>query len=151
MNESPNPYSSLISSRSRRLRTVGWVLLAFIIGLFLYGYFKLMPELGGAKNATEMVASGSVIRTSPETPLTPRAKRVVKFKAAVAILFWGVELLLVCALVFVAWLDVREVSKTYIQQRRKVWSQSVKDETGSSMIEYDTRSNRKSDKTDENG
>ena len=136
MIETPQKYASMVSPRSQRLRTIGWVMLAFIIGLFLYGYFGLMPVIGNSMSSQSHTPATISSQSNPPH-LSAKAKKIVKIKAAIGILYWGVEFLLVTALVFVAWLDVREVSKTYLRQRKTIWAESV--EIGQEDVEAEKR------------
>ncbi len=124
MSSSPSPYMSVVSAKSRRLRTIGAVLLFFIVAMTLYGYFGLMPTMSrGIPQTAIGVAQPNV------APLTGRAKRVAKVKAASVIAYWGVCFLLMSLLLFIVWLDVREISATYALQRRALWAQKTEEET----------------------
>lgn len=124
MSSSPSPYVSVVSAKSRRLRTFGAVLLFFIVAMTLYGYFGLMPTMG--KGIPQTTVSG---RQTNVNPLTGRAKRVAKVKAASVIAYWGVCFLLMSLLLFIVWLDVREISATYALQRRALWADKTHEET----------------------
>ena len=49
MAQTPVVYQGIVSARSRRLRTIGSLLVAAIVLMSLYGYFVLMPSLHKAQ------------------------------------------------------------------------------------------------------
>jgi hypothetical protein len=127
--ETPSAYASIVSPRSRRLRTVGIVLLVAVCAMVLYGYLGLMPSIERSVRADSPIAAQSEALRSPSAgldkpPLT-RAQRVHKLQVAVALAYWGVCALLLVGLVLVAWLDLREISRRYAAERRAMWSQAA--------------------------
>ena len=129
MNTPPSVYSNMISAQSRRLRTIGLMLILAIVAMTIYGYFGLMPAIDRSLNARgpEVSRPAAAVRSangSASTPLT-REQRVRKFKVATALAYWGVCALLLCGVVLVAWLDLREVTRNYIAQRRAIWNQTA--------------------------
>jgi hypothetical protein len=135
MTQPPSVYSEMISARSRRLRTIGTLLLAAVALMTFYGAFFLMPSINRAvaarHAAQERMAADRAVGTSGKTaPLeTPghltRSQKAEKLQVAVVFAYWGVCALLVIAALLVAWLDLREISRTYIQQRRQLWIQTT--------------------------
>lgn len=128
--ETGSAYSNIVSARSRRLRTIGIVLLLAVCAMVVYGYFGLMPSV--AQPLPEAPASRQTLsssnprgKASPEQGSMTRAERVRKLRAAAALAYWGVCALLLVAAVFVAWLDVREISRRYVAERRAIWSQTA--------------------------
>jgi hypothetical protein len=128
--DTPSIYSSIVSPRSRRLRTIGVVLLVAIGGMIAYGYFSLMPSLARSIRdhpLTISTSTGALRTAAPQQanrPLT-RAERLRKLRVAVALAYWGVCGLLIVGVVFVAWIDLREISRTYVEQRRAMWTQAA--------------------------
>ncbi|HLJ54814.1 MAG TPA: hypothetical protein VKT77_07210 [Chthonomonadaceae bacterium] len=126
--QSPTVYSSVVTPRSRRLRTVGVVLLAAVLALTLYGYFGLMPAIERTLRRNPEVAA-STPRLSPAldaaSPAAARAHRVRKLQIAIALAYWGVCSLLLVGAIVVAWLDFREITRTYVENRRAIWADST--------------------------
>ena len=128
--ETPSVYSNIVSPRSRRLRTIGLGLLIAICGMVIYGYFSLMPSLARSIRENPLPASSSVSAHHSDAsnlgkrPLT-RAERLRKLRVAIALAYWGVCGLFIVAVVLVAWLDLREISRTYVEQRRAMWTQAA--------------------------
>jgi hypothetical protein len=96
----------------------------------LYGYFGLMPSIERSLRDNP-VPPGS-ISSAPRTARPPvesappsRAERVRKLQVAVALAYWGVCSLLLIGVVVVAWLDFREVTRSYAAQRRAMWTEAV--------------------------
>ncbi len=149
MSTAPSPYRSMISPRSRRLRTIGLLLLAAIAGLTLYGYFSLMPSLRTARASYERsrdrARQSSRLSTLPPAsnvgasvnvgasasgagasarPLE-RARKALLVKVIFLYAYWSVCGLLIVAALFVAWLDLREVSQNYLHERRALWNEAA--------------------------
>jgi hypothetical protein len=122
-------YSGIISPRSRRLRTIGLVLLLSVVLMVIYGYFGLMPSL--RQSIHDGMNPQIVTHSSPtgpgqtETAQSDRERRVRKLKASAGLAYWGVCSLLLVGTVFVAWLDLREISRTYVAERRAMWNQAA--------------------------
>jgi len=124
----PTVYSGIVSAKSRRLRTVGIVLLAAVCAMALYGYFVLLPSIERSLRehpAPPISRSASASAAEPDSPPITKAQRVRKFQVAVALAYWGVCALMLVAVVLVAWLDFREVTRVYAAQRRDIWTQAV--------------------------
>src|SRR5207237_124271 len=69
---------------------------------------------------------GTVRTTAPAQPHSlTRAEKAERVQVATVFAYWGVCALLVIAALFVAWLDLREISRTYLQHRRKLWTQAA--------------------------
>lgn len=130
-----SPYQrGLISARSRRLRTVGVLLLTAILGLSLYGYFRLMPSF---KHNSEQVKTllderrrDNALRP-PGTPMKmpsakeARLKKILIVQIYFVYLYWSVVAILITSVLFVAWLDLREVTANYASQRHALWQDAV--------------------------
>lgn len=126
-------YQSFITPRSRRLRTLGLVLLAAVLCMVAYGAIVLMPNVRReveTQRARNLLPAPSVSSSAsqPERAHTSvesqrqgraqaRARKIVFAKVAVAYAYWGVCMLLLLAVVFVAWLDWREVARVGLSQR----------------------------------
>jgi hypothetical protein len=121
-------YGSMISARSRRLRTVGSVLLVAIIAMVLYGTLSLMPSLRRSSSETRVAARRSI---EARTPKEKAELKVVAAKVIFAYAYWTFCGVLILSAVFVAYLDFREVSRNYLTQRLAIW----KDETTQSRGE----------------
>ena len=128
--ETPSVYTSIVSPRSRRLRTTGVVLLCAVLAMALYGYFSLMPAI--ERTVRESAASGSSVaaatargRSDALLRQASRSQRARKLQVAVALAYWGVCGLLLISVLFVAWLDFREITRTYVDQRRAMWVQAA--------------------------
>ena len=127
--ETPSAYTTIISPRSRRLRTIGIVLLVAICAMVIYGYFGLMPSVARAVRETAAQSSASTghhpdVSSRDSQPMT-HAQKVRKLRIAVALAYWGVCGLLIVGVVFVAWLDLREISRHYVMERKAIWSQTA--------------------------
>lgn len=119
MAQSAPASGSVISARSRRLRTIGSVLVVAILAMAIYGVTNVMPTLRRSKESL------GDFRRNP-APLTPEQETQRKALAAQFIFaygYWSVCGALVLSAVFVAYLDFREVSRTYMAQRRAIWTE----------------------------
>ncbi len=126
--DTPSVYYGIVSPRSRRLRTIGIVLLTAVVAMALYGYFVLMPSIERSLRENPIPRpsiSAGPSRPGGDKPSTSRAQRIRKFQLAVALAYWGVCSLLLVSVVMVAWLDFREVTRVYVEQRRAMWTSSV--------------------------
>ena len=139
-------YQSLITPRSRRLRTVGLVLLAAILCMVAYGARVLMPnvrhevEVQRARNLlpappvsaagvsagdTARARTGATLETQRQERAQARARKVAFAKVAVAYAYWGVCMLLLLAVLFVAWLDWREVARVSLSQQFALRAEAI--------------------------
>jgi predicted membrane protein len=128
--DTPSVYSSIVSPRSRRLRTIGILLLVAVCGMVIFGYYNLMPSLARSIRENPLPAYTSIGARRSDTPdpaMRPmtRAERLRKLRVAVALAYWGVCGMLIVGVVFVAWMDLREISRTYVEQRRAMWTQAA--------------------------
>ena len=100
---------TLLTPRSRRLRTIGAVLLLAII---------VMAAIGA-------IWVGPLVHHVPAAALASPAARKRKLLADIAILYswWGIVTGLVLLLLIVAWLDVREVARSYVEHRQSLWTE----------------------------
>ena len=137
-------YQSLISARSRRLRTIALLLLAVVIGMAAYGYLSLMPALRVAAARVEQANTRSTPTPTPNGTLATPAQKSTQdtvarmsrkerdaqaAKLVFAYAFWGVCLTLLLAVMLVAWLDFREVGRNFDQQQAAIFAASLKNET----------------------
>ena len=113
MAQRPSLYSGIVTPRSRRLRTVGVLLLAAIAGMTFYGLVVLMPAIHHAAELHPLAVSVHM-------------RRQLFTRVAAAYAYWAVCGLLICAAMVVAWLDFREVSRTYAAQRRALWEEATR-------------------------
>jgi hypothetical protein len=134
MTPTSSVYSGMISARSRRIRTIGTVLLTSVVLMTLYGFFGLMPAIhraAEARHAAQAKWAAAHPNETPapapagERPTLTRAQQVEKLQVATVFAYWGVCMLLVIATLFVAWLDLREISRNYLLQRRQLWTQAA--------------------------
>lgn len=126
--DTPSVYSGIVSPRSRRLRTIGIVLLTAVVAMALYGYFVLMPSIERSLRENPVPApsiTAGPTRPGVDKPPTSKAQRIRKYQVAVALAYWGVCSLLLVSVVMVAWLDFREVTRVYAEQRRAMWTSAV--------------------------
>ena len=131
MAQSPPNYWGIVSARSRRLRTIGVMLLLAALLLSAYGAMVLMPAINRAVTArharieTAPHASISLTARSDEMRALTRDQKAEKVQVATVFAFWGVCALLVIGALFVAWLDLREITRNYVQQRKQLWTQTA--------------------------
>ena len=130
----PTKYGSgIISNRSRRLRTIAAVLMVFIIAMAIYGSRVLVPRINRAAaianrpvtSLDSRIVPGGV-KKKPILNLSPEQARALRIDVIVEAAYWVVWILLVLSLLLVAWLDLREVSRTYLNQRRELWSTAAR-------------------------
>lgn len=114
---------SVVSARSRRLRIVGAMLLLATLGMVAYGSLVLMPGLRHAVVTTprrlEQRLSDGRVERDPEVE---RWKRALATRILFAYGYWAFCGVLVLAVVLVAYLDFREVSRNYLARRQAIWS-----------------------------
>jgi hypothetical protein len=127
----------MVTPRSRRLRTVGLLLLAAAVTMALYGFLVLMPSLkhivAAAPASSATVVTGKTTVAHPAgrswnehlSQMSRKERRVAAAKVIFAYGYWSVCGLLVISMVFIAWLDLREVSRTYLNQRRAIWTETA--------------------------
>lgn len=136
-------YSSMISARSRRLRTIGLVLLGFVLSLSLYGGLVFMPRL----RENRMVLRAQITHqplNSPPIPfdqLTPQQKTKLQRLAKAQFIFqfgyWSICGSLIILLLIIAWLDAREVAKNYLRLQITLLAGSSKSSTVISTTEIE--------------
>lgn len=115
-NEAAPAYRTLITNKSRRLRVIGVMLVVAAVSMAIYGGIVIMPSLRVAKNAALIYPLDS------RAPDAIHAKRVVKAQLIFAYGYWSVCGILITATLFTAWLDVREMSRSYLEQRKIIWA-----------------------------
>lgn len=124
------PYQNLISAQSRRLRVIGIVLLVMILGMCVYGGRVLMPKL---RENRAPLHNSTVQATSSSTVLSPvKAESLRKLAKAQLLFFyayWGVCFALIIALLMVAYLDFREVSRNYLRLQVSLLSNTAPPKT----------------------
>ena len=124
------PYQNLISAQSRRLRVIGVVLLVMILGMCVYGGRVLMPKL---RENRAPLHNSTVQATSSSTALSPVKAESLRKLAKVQLLFfyayWGVCFVLIIALLVVAYLDFREVSRNYLRLQVSLLSNTAPPKT----------------------
>ncbi|MCX6382850.1 MAG: hypothetical protein NT023_25780 [Armatimonadetes bacterium] len=124
------PYQNLISAQSRRLRVIGIVLLVMILGMCVYGGRVLMPKL---RENRAPLHNSTVQATSSSTALSPvKAESLRKLAKAQLLFFyayWGVCFALIIALLVVAYLDFREVSRNYLRLQVSLLSNTAPPKT----------------------
>lgn len=119
----PAVYGSMISARSRRLRTIGGVLLIAILAMVIYGTTTLMPSLRRSVAATPIRVQRSTGEAiPPRTPEEEHRRKATATQIVFAYSYWAFCGVLVISAVFVAYLDFREVSRNYLTQRKAIWS-----------------------------
>jgi hypothetical protein len=130
----PSQYRGLISSRSRRLRTVGACLLAAIVLMSFYGYFQIMPAFRrNSAHLAHMVAlrtGGPVLKAPPGITLRPveeHARRIVLTQVLFVYFYWMTCGALILAVLVVAWLDLREIMRSYDTQRAALWAKAIQE------------------------
>jgi hypothetical protein len=135
MTPSPAKYGSgIVSSRSRRLRTIAAILLVAIVAMAIYGMRVLVPGINHAASAAVKPSEQSQVFSGPQnvahskiTPLklTKKEAQVLKFDVLFEAAYWVVWIVLILSLMMVAWMDFREVSRTYLNQRRELWADAA--------------------------
>lgn len=114
--------AGLISGRSRRLRTTGLVLLVAVLAMVAYGVLVLMPHHGGA----HVAPAGS-------SPADLAARRALLTRVLFLYAYWSTCAVLLLGLLVVAWLDFREVARSYAAERAALWKRSI----GSAHSQHD--------------
>jgi disulfide bond formation protein DsbB len=127
MTSTPPAYHNMISPRSRRLRSIGLMLMIAALTMGIYGYFVLMPSL---QRSVPTAHATTPTVSAPQSPAQAgndadrqlrRERRVATAKVLFAYGYWSVCGLLALGVMFTAWLDTREVSRNYLKERRSVW------------------------------
>ncbi len=131
MNPSLSPYTSAVSLRSRRYRTLAGALLAVILMMSIYGGFVVMPKVRQAVDRPDTPAL-TRMATQPGPEVTAKqiahAKYVLKARrvtVSLALAYWGVCSLFLVAVLFLAWLDFRESARSFVQQARTLRQDTV--------------------------
>ena len=126
----PTTSQSMVSPRSRRLRTIGLLLLVAIIGMSVYGFSSLMPAIRRQavvyrQRTVTTQPSQTGTQIPPASQQSSRTKKIMLLQLAIAYAYWGTCGLLIIALLLVAWLDLREVTRNYVLQRRAVFMETA--------------------------
>jgi hypothetical protein len=124
MANAASPYENLISARSRRLRTIGVILVVFVVGMAVYGATSLMPSLRRTSalyrqqtRAVEQARFADPQAGAQEESVRQQTKKVLRTQVIFAYGYWTVCGTLLVSLLFVAWLDFREVTRNYLLRR----------------------------------
>ena len=146
MTELQTVYRPLISARSRRLRIIGTILLISVLAMTLYGYFVLMPSLRTLPRITPPVAQSAanvqrpttagtgilqadILRPMPklsepklsEPKLSEGTRKTALAKVIFIYGYWSVCGVLLISLLLVCWLDFRELTHVYEDQRQRLY------------------------------
>lgn len=126
------PYTTVVSARSRRYRTIVTVLLATIVIMSTYGGFTVMPRVRQAVGRADTPRLAQVAASLPGPDLTARqisqAKRTLRARQVVvslALAYWGVCSLLLLLVLLIAWLDFRETARNFALQSRALRQETV--------------------------
>ncbi len=141
MTSEPSVYkSAFISPRSRRLRTVGAFLLVTIVAMAFYGMRFLMPAIRAEVITNTKAAASSAPANSPIThvnthtiasaPLTAlhiasKHRRIIRMRVLFMYAYWTLWTILSISLMLIGWLDLREVQRMYLQQRKDLWNKAT--------------------------
>lgn len=134
--ESPfqySPYQTLVTARARRLRTTGLMLLMFVIGMSAYGFVVLMPNLQAAtkneRNARYLVPKP--IPGEKSHLVSPAEQNYNRLRKALAVFilfvygYWTVCGALIVGILIFAWLDFRELTRSYSRERNAIYMESA--------------------------
>ena len=119
--------NTLISPKSRRIRTCGLMLVGSMLFCTLYGVIFLMPKLSQLRARSHALNSSTVL--FPSTNLVAeramertrnKEQRIVLMNAVFIYAFWCFVGLLFIGAILMAWLDTREVARNYLEEKRKL-------------------------------
>ena len=128
--------NSLISPRSRRIRTIGLVFLTGMMLCALYGGLVMMPRLGRLREQLHVLnARWQLTRTSGTSLAEGRAirlsiareRRVLLMQTVFIYGFWSFVGVLGICVILCAWLDTREVAKNFLAEQKRVIRSSAND------------------------
>ncbi len=125
-------YQSRITTKSRRLRTAGAVILSFLLAMIAFGAIVIMPSTMHSVRAHSIAAHGA-------TAAAVHLHHVLVVQVLFAIAYWSFCGLLLISLFVIAWLDVREVTRQYLYERTTLVIRATEE-----------MKQRLNDKTDEN-
>ena len=127
-----SPYMNIITPRSRRFRTIVVILLAVIILMSIFGFYRVMPAVHRSVGRSDTLELRRMADAQPGQDLTMQqiahAKRTLKARTVViymAMAYWGVCSLLMVAVLFLAWLDFRETTRSFALQARALRQETV--------------------------
>ncbi len=103
-------YKSRVTAKMRRLRTMGLVILLFLLLMILYGVRVIMPRTIASVHRHAAAARGF-------SAAAVHMHHVLVVQVLVAIAYWSVSGVLLISLFVIAWLDVREVTRQYLYER----------------------------------
>jgi disulfide bond formation protein DsbB len=126
------PYNSVVSPRSRRLRTVVSIVLVVIMFMSVYGGFTVMPQVRQAVGRPDTLELTRLAKSQPGPTLTLKqiahAKRTLRARQVVvslAMAYWGILSLLLLLVLFLAWLDFRETTRNFALQAQALRQETV--------------------------
>jgi len=142
MTPTPSVYSqTIVSPRSRRLRTIAAVILVIILVMSAYGVRVLMPLVKRSADAARREEAASAARQRPADNLpastgrehrlrvSSRTARIIRFQVIFTYGYWTIWTMLVLTLLLLSWMDLREVSRNYISQRKLLFQAAIDAET----------------------
>jgi hypothetical protein len=101
----------------------------------IYGTRVLVPRInfaaGTAARSRIQSQTNSAVNAGGHTNqsslnLTKREAQVLRFDVLFEAAYWVIWIALIVSLLLVAWMDLREVSRTYLNQRRELWAVAAK-------------------------
>ena len=126
------PYNSVVSPRSRRLRTLVSIVLVVIMFMSVYGGFTVMPQVRQAVGKRDTPELNRLAKSQPGPTLTLKqiahAKHTLRARQVVvslAMAYWGVLSLLLVLVLFLAWLDFRETTRNFALQAQALRQETV--------------------------
>ena len=126
--------NTLISAKSRRIRTVGIMLIGSMLFCTIYGVIFLMPRLSQLRARSHALNDSAVLfphrDKQSEVAMARtlnRERRIVLMNAVFIYAYWCFVGLLFIGSVLMAWLDTREVARNYLQEKQKLLLSGVKD------------------------
>ncbi len=125
--------ATMVSQKSRRLRTIASILLVLIGAFTMYGVLVLMPSLRHNVDRYKRLQREVRLESAYNSPATPdtqtapgkhttvsRAAKSVKVQVLFMYAYWSVTLLLLSALIAAVWLDLREITRQYTEHRLRM-------------------------------
>jgi hypothetical protein len=144
------PYTTVVSARSRRYRTIMTIVLVTILVMSVFGGITIMPQVHQAVGRPDTPELTRIAASQPGPTLTrpqiAHAKRTLQARRVVvslALAYWGVCSLLLVLVLFLAWLDFRETTRNFALQARTLRQETV------ASLQEDTRRGRQDEDEDE--
>ena len=141
------PLDGIISQRARNLRTTANICLVVVLIMSIYGYIVLMPSINHFVTSNrQQITTPNQANISEKSPKElahqKRINKLISVQLILAYAYWSVCGIFVVAIFFVAWLYMREVSRGYLDGRKRI----VMDTIGSTTSGPDSDDhNRESD------